>query len=163
VALVSEGGWITAEVDEADVDVVRIGQVARITADAYPNQVFTGHVTRIGGQVEIRAGTRTVRVRIDLDKPAGLRSGTSVDVGLVLSSLPNALLLPMDAVQPGENGVNYVFAITKGVLDRRQVNIGERNELYADVLSGLREGDVVAIGDPVVMREGVRVRIRAMQ
>lgn len=163
VALVSEGGWITAEVDEADVDVVRIGQVARITADAYPKQVFTSHVTRIGGQVEVRAGTRTVRVRIDLDEPARLRTGTSVDVGLVLSSLPNALLVPMDAVQPGENGVNYVFAIVRGVLDRREVDIGERNELYADVLSGLREGDVVAIGDPALMREGMRVRIRAMQ
>lgn len=163
IALVAEGGWITAEVDEADVDVVRVGQLARITADAYPKQVFTGHVTRIGGQVEIRAGTRTVRVRIDLDKPAGLRSGTSVDVGLVLSSLATALLLPIDAVQPGENGVNYVFVIVNGVLDRRQVDIGERNEIYADALSGLREGEVVAVGDPAPMREGMRVRIRSMQ
>jgi HlyD family secretion protein len=148
-------------VDEADIDVVRIGQRARITADAYPDVVLAGRVTRIGGAVEFRGGNRAVRVRIDLDRPSEMRSGTSVDVGIVLSMLPGAILVPMDAVQPGEDGVHYVFVIEQGVLHRRQIELGERNELSADAVSGLREGEYVALGDPTALREGVRVRVRS--
>ncbi|HET6946649.1 MAG TPA: efflux RND transporter periplasmic adaptor subunit [bacterium] len=161
VSLVSQGGWITAEVDEADVDVVRVGQRARVTADAYPDVVLAGRVTRIGGAVEFRGGNRAVRVRIDLDSPSAMRSGTSVDVGIVLSMLPGAVLVPLDAVQPGEDGVHYAFVIEQGVLHRRQIELGERNEVSAEAVAGLREGEYVAIGDSGALREGMRVRVRS--
>lgn len=163
ITLIAEGGWVTAEVDEDDIHKVRLDQAARITADAYPDRVLSGRVTRIGRQVEFRGGTRTVRVRIDLDGPAGIRAGTSVDVGLVLSSLPGALLVPLEAIQPGENGLSYAMVIENSILRRRQIELGERNESYADAISGLREGDLVALGDPAVLRDGLRVRVRLLR
>jgi HlyD family secretion protein len=90
-----------------------------------------------------------------------MRSGTSVDVGIVLSMLPGAVLVPLDAVQPGEDGVHYVFVIEQGVLRRRQIKLGERNEISAEAVAGLREGEYVAIGDSGALREGMRVRVRA--
>jgi len=162
ISLVSREGWITADVDESDVDRVRTGQRARITADAYPELTLSGRVTRIGSAVEIRGGTRVVRVRIDLDRPQALRAGTSVDVSIVRSQLPGVLLVPMDAIQPGEDGVHYVFVIDAGVLRRRQIRLGARNEVHAEVTSGLREGDLVALGDPTALREGMRVRVRTV-
>lgn len=162
-ALIASGGWITADVEEDHIDVVRLNQPASVTADAYPDQVFSGRVTRIGGRVEFRGGIRTVRVRIDLDAPEALRAGTSVDVGLVLSRLPGALLLPIEAIQPGENGLYFVLVIDQGILRRRQVELGERNEFYADALTGLREGEIVAIGDLAALREGQRVRVRLLE
>lgn len=161
IALVSEGGWITAEVDEADIDAVRVGQTAHITADAYPDVTLTGRVTRIGGAVELRGGNRAVRVRIDPVMPTGMRSGTSVDVGIVLSQIPDATLVPLDAVQPGEDGVYDVFVIERGLLRRRSIRLGERNELVAQVAAGLRDGEYVAVGDPAVLREGARIRLRS--
>lgn len=160
ISLVAQGGWITAEVDEADIDAVRVGQVARITADAYPGITLRGRVTRIGGAVELRAGNRAVRVRIDPDAPTGMRPGTSVDVGIVLSQVPDAVLVTLDAVQPAENGVSEAYVIERGVLRRRSIRVGERNEETAQVLSGLREGEYVAVGDPALLRDGVRIRLR---
>jgi len=162
ISVVSRGGWITADVDESDVDVIRLGQRARITADAYPDSILTGRVTRIGNAVEMRGGARAVRVRIDLDHPSAMRAGTSVDVGIVLSKRPGALLVPMDAVQPGEDGVYYVFVIENELLQRRQIRIGKRNEAHAEVTAGLREGELVAVGDPAALREGARVRVRLL-
>src|SRR3972149_1354089 len=78
-SLAAAGGWITAAVDEADNGQGRLDQTARITADAYPGRTFAGRVTRVGRAVEVRLGTRVVRVRIDLDGSAGPRGGTSVD------------------------------------------------------------------------------------
>lgn len=162
VSLVSPGGWITAEVDEADIDAVRVGQSAQITADAYPQLDLRGRVTRIGGAVEIRAGSRAVRVRIDPQGPTGMRAGTSVDVGIVLALVPDALLVTLDAVQPAaENGESEVFVIERGILRRRSIRLGQRNEETAQVVAGLREGESVAVGDPALLREGARIRVRA--
>ncbi|MDQ7843863.1 MAG: efflux RND transporter periplasmic adaptor subunit [Armatimonadota bacterium] len=160
ITLVSREGWVTAEVDESDIDEVRLGQQARITADAYPGLTLTGRVTRIGSAVEIRGGTRIVRVRVDPDRPSGMRAGTSVDVSIIRSRLPGVLLVPIDAVQPGEDGLHYVFVVEAGLLRRRQIRLGERNEVAAEVVAGLREGDLVALGDPAALQEGMRVRVR---
>src|SRR3989304_4579014 len=93
-SLAAAGGWIPADggaagsgaggagagapagVDAADIGQVRLDQTARITADAYPGRTLAGRVTRVGRAVEVRLGTRVVRVRIDLDGSAGLRGGT---------------------------------------------------------------------------------------
>ena len=56
-----------------------------------------------------------------------------------------------------------MFVIDQGVLRRRQVRIGTRNEISAEAEEGLREGEYVAIGDPATLREGVRVRVRSTQ
>ncbi|HXF83232.1 MAG TPA: HlyD family efflux transporter periplasmic adaptor subunit, partial [bacterium] len=161
VTLVAPGGWITAEVDEADIDAVRIGQAARITADAYPAMALTGRVTRIGGAVELRGGNRVVRVRIDPLAPIVMRAGTSVDVAIVQRTVADALLVPLDAVQPAEDGAAEVFVIERGALRRRAVRLGERNDELAQVADGLREGEYVALGDAAVLREGARIRLRA--
>jgi HlyD family secretion protein len=100
-------------------------------------------------------------VRIDPDVPTGMRPGTSVDVGIVLATVPDVLLVTLDAVQPAENGVSEVFVIERGVLRRRSVQVGERNEEWAQVVAGLREGEHVAVGDPALLRDGTRIRLRA--
>src|SRR3990170_2484537 len=103
VSLVTEAGWVAADVDEADIGRGRLGQRARVTADAYPDTVITGRVSRIGGQVDVRLGTRSVRVRVELDGRSSMRAGTSVDVDLILETITGSLLIPLDAIQQ-DNG-----------------------------------------------------------
>ena len=159
-SLAAAGGWITADVDEADIGQVRLGQTARITADAYPGRTFTGRVTRIGRAVEVRLGTRVVRVRIDLDGSAGLRVGTSVDVQLLLQAIPDVLLAPAEAVLASANdGAPHVFLIEGGRLRRRDVRTGAGNDEFIVILDGLKEGDLVAVGEPARLRDGLKVRV----
>jgi len=163
-SLAAAGGWITADVDEADIGQVRLDQTARITADAYPGRTFAGRVTRVGRAVEVRLGTRVVRVRIDLDGSAGLRVGTSVDVQLLLQAIPDALLAPAEAVIASANdGAPHVFLIEGGRLRRRDVRTGAGNDEFIVILDGLKEGDLVAVGEPARLRDGLKVRVVAVR
>lgn len=160
LSVVSLSGWVTADVDEADIGKIRVGQPARITADAYPDQQWAGLVARIAEQVDVRLGTRTVRVRIELNTPVRLRAGTSVDVDLMLQVIPDALLAPVEAVSVGDNAAAHVFVIEHGVLRQRAVLTGARNEQYVQIRRGLNDGDLVAIAERARLRDGARVRPR---
>ena len=163
VSLVTEAGWVAADVDEADIGRVRLGQRARVTADAYPDTVITGRVSRIGGQVDVRLGTRSVRVRVELDGRSSMRAGTSVDVDLILQTIIGALLVPLDAIQQDNGAGAYVYVIQEEILRRRGVELGPRSDQVAVVRNGVQEGEFVAIGDPGVLQEGRRVTVRAVQ
>ena len=163
LSLVTEAGWVAVDVDEADIGRVRLDQRARVTADAYPDTVITGRVTRIGAQVDVRLGTRSVRVRVELDGQPSIRAGTSVDVDLILETITGSLLIPLDAIQQDNGAGAYAYVIQNGILRRRVVELGPRNDQLAVVRTGVKEGEVVAIGDPGDLEEGRRVTVRVVQ
>jgi RND family efflux transporter MFP subunit len=155
--------WVTAEVDEADVGKVRVGQEARVSADAYPGLRLTARVTQVAGQVETRPGSRVVRVRLDLSQPLPLRVGTGVDVDVVLRTVRGALLVPVESVVSAADGGNQVYVIEGGVVRVRQVRTADRNEDTVVVADGLQEGDLVAVAEPGKLRDGQRVRVRSVR
>jgi HlyD family secretion protein len=110
----------------------------------------------------INLGTRSVGevlVKID-DADGDLVPDTNVTVTVTISSDPNALSIPRDALH-AENGKTYVYRIVKGELQRTPVIIGAPNLTLAPILSGLNEGDIVATGavNGQPLREGVPVKV----
>ncbi len=84
---------VRMDVDETDVNKVRVGQKAYVTADAYGDQKFWGHVVRVGEQLgpkNVRTDEPTERVDrkiletlVELDKGAELPVGLRVDTYIV--------------------------------------------------------------------------------
>jgi RND family efflux transporter MFP subunit len=163
LTLADSARWVTAEVEEADVGKVRVGQRARVTADAYPGLVVPARVARVADQVEVKLGTRVVRVRLELDSPVTLRVGTGVDVDIVLHTVPGALLVPLEAVVSVADGGAQVYVVQGGVVRAQPVRTGDRNEDHVAVLEGLREGDLVALAEPGKLRHGQRVWVRSVR
>ncbi|EXJ16357.1 HlyD family secretion protein [Imhoffiella purpurea] len=87
---------VRAEVDEADIALVRPGQCAYVRADAYGERRFAGHVSRVGVLVgrkglrserpDERLDTRVLEVLVDLDPGSDLPVGLRVDTYFVLDS-----------------------------------------------------------------------------
>ncbi|MDR7416625.1 MAG: efflux RND transporter periplasmic adaptor subunit [Armatimonadota bacterium] len=160
--LAAREGWVTAEVDEAEIGQIHLGQSVRIRADAYPGRFYRGRVTWIAPSVETRLQDRIVRVRVALASPVRMRVGTAVDVEFVVDRIPRVLLVPAEAVVEAADGSAHVYVVEGGVLRRRPVVRGRRNEVQVAVLQGLREGELVALADPQLLRDGLRVRIRGI-
>jgi len=160
--LAAREGWVTAEVDEAEIGQVRLGQPVRIRADADPGRTYRGRVRWIAPSVETRLQDRFVRVRVDLASPVQMRVGTAVDVEFVVDRVPQVLLVPAEAVVEAADGSAHVYVVEGGVLRRRSVVRGPRNEAQVAVLQGLREGELVAVAEPQLLREGLRVRVRGV-
>jgi membrane fusion protein, multidrug efflux system len=95
-----------------------------------------------------------VLIRALCPNPAGrLLPGAFANVGVTLSELNDALLVPAVAIIPGLEEKN-VFVVKDGKAERRAVQTGTRMESTVHILSGLAAGDVVITSGLQQMRPG---------
>jgi HlyD family secretion protein len=137
---------VRAYFDEPDIGRLAVGQKVTIKWDAKPGKEWSGSIERVPVTV-ITYGTRTVGevlVQID-DKDSGLLPDTNVTVTVTISSEPDALSIPREALHY-ENGKPYVYKIEGDQLKRTPVTTGTFNLMREAIVSGLKEGDTVATG-----------------
>jgi HlyD family secretion protein len=152
---------VRAFFDEPEIGRLAVGQKIQIKWDAKPGHVWNGHIERTPVTV-INLGTRSVGevlVTID-DLDSELLPQTNVNVTATISSEPNALTIPREALR-SENGKSYVYKLVKDELQKTPVTIGTLNLTQVAIVSGLAEGDQVATGtvSGLPLREGVPVKV----
>ncbi len=135
----------------------------KITWDALPNRVWEGKTEIIPKQVVAR-GLRNVGellCSVSNDK-LELLPNTNVNVRINLKERLNVLSVARGAVET-ENSQRYVFVVQDGVgqsrLERRPIQVGIADAANYEVVSGLREGEVVAIPGDVELHDGMSVRV----
>ena len=137
-------------VEENDLSSVGKGNTVSVVFDALPDDTFNGTITSVDpGLVDVD-GTDAVQswASLDLDgSQVTLLSGMNADVEIVAGEAQDALLVPVEALQEGANGQYTVIVVgTNGQLETRQVEVGLKDFVSAQILSGLEEGDVVSLG-----------------
>lgn len=152
---------VRAYFDEPEIGRLAVGQKIQIKWDAKPGRIWNGHIERTPVTV-INLGTRSVGevlVKID-DVDGDLLPDTNVTVTVTLSSEPNSLSVPREALRL-ENGKPYVFKVVKGGLQRTYVTTGTINLTQVAILSGLENGDLVATGtlSGQPLQEGVPIKV----
>jgi HlyD family secretion protein len=137
---------VRAYFDEPDLGRLATGQLVSIRWDAKPNREWHGHIARLPVTV-VAYNTRNVgEVLVDLDGPEDdLLPDTNVTVTVTISSEPNALSMPREALHE-QNGKYFVYKVVDYELQRVAVIIGSPNTTQVPILSGLQEGDIVATG-----------------
>ena len=152
---------VRAYFDEPEIGHLAVGQKIQIKWDAKPGRVWDGHIQRTPVTV-INLGTRSVGealVKID-DVGGDLLPDTNVTVTVTLSSEPNSLSVPREALRV-ENGKPYVYKVAKGELQKTYVTTGTINLTQVAILSGLVNGDQVATGtlSGQPLQEGVPIKV----
>lgn len=134
--------WVEGDVFEQDLDVIRVGAVARVEVTAYPGRAFTGRVSFVSPVVDEQS--RAGRVRIVVPNAGGLlKPGMYANLVLDASLGQTLLSLPAEAVvMTGERNLVFVVA-TDGTLEPRQVTLGARAGDRVVITRGLQAGDRV--------------------
>jgi len=134
--------WVIAEVAETDLPAIKIGTRATVTVRAYPEQPSEGQVTFI--YPELRAETRTARVRVELPNSDGrLKIDMYADVVFASEDEHPAIAAPASAVI--DSGTRQVVLVSKGEgrFEPRPVKLGRRGDGYVEVIEGISEGEEV--------------------
>lgn len=136
------------DVDEADIGNVRIGLPVRIYVEAYPDEPFKAELTRISplGREEEDIINFEIQATV-VDEADRLRVGMSADAELILEEHENVLVIPEGAIIY-EDGKTYVNIQDDSVEEgKRKIEItkGISDGLKTEVLSGLKEGQVVVL------------------
>ena len=139
---------VRAYFDEPEIGKLRVGQPVTIQWDAQPGKIWHGHIARIPSTI-ITYTTRNVGevlVTID-DANNDLLPNTNVRVTALVANEKNVLNIPREALHT-ENGQPYVYVVRGGKLHRTTITVGNNliNLTQVGILSGLQEGQVVALG-----------------
>ena len=151
--------YVSAPMDEVDAPKLKAGQLARVTLDALPNQIFAGKVRRIAPYVtEVEKQARTVDVEVDFEEPPKLPLlvGYSADIEVVIERRNNVLRVPTQAIRQGGK-VLVLGADHK--LQERSLQIGLTNWAFTEVTGGLNVNERVLLSsDQDGVTAGVQVK-----
>ena len=149
--------FVSAPMDEVDSGAIRAGMPVNLTVDSRPDESFLGSVLRVAPYVlDEEAQNRTLEIEVEMNDPAvaeSLLPGTSADAEVILEAKDSVLRVPTSALLQNQS----VLILEEGELVERKIEVGLRNWQFAEVVSGLEEGESIVIAlDKLGIEAGVR-------
>lgn len=140
----------TFQLDERDVDAVRVGQDVVITGPGFAGDTYTGRIIRVAGQASPSTGDSaksTFGAVARLSTPSDafrLRIGMSCNVAIITYQNPHAVVVPAEAIVEDPAGsVIMVRRPGQRIALRVPVQVGRSGAQGVEILSGLRAGDTI--------------------
>ena len=150
-----------ALVNETDIAGVAKDQTATVTLDAF-EQPFVGKVTRVHGDAETTS-TGSVAFEVEVAIETGdtrALSGMSGSVELATESIPDALVVPVAAVQTRGTARTVFVVGDDSIVHAREVTVGVTTDASLQILSGLSAGDRVVTTGAATLTDGQQVRVK---
>ncbi len=144
-SVISVNGFeIETNVPEADIAKVKVGDSAKVTLDAFGNDVvFEAGVIKIDpGEIMIE-GVATYKVTLQFVKESGdIRSGMTANIDILTDKRENVIIVPQRAVIAKNNDKIIRILDKNGVINEVKVETGLRgSDGNVEIISGLKEGD----------------------
>ena len=137
-------------VPESYVRYIRIGDPVDVRVSSL-NRAFPGKVTRFS--VDVKEDTRTMHTEVEMRNPEHvLLPGLYAEATITLERRPDAIAVPLQAVNHEGDQTNVYVVSPDGKIEDRKVMIGIQTATDAEVVSGLHEGDLAVVSD----RSGLR-------
>jgi len=150
---------VRAYIDEPELGQLKAGQTVVVTWDALPGRTWTGKTEILPGQV-VALGTRNVGELLCTIANQGMEliPNTTVDVRIEINERADALVVPRGAVQI-DGTRRYVYRFDGSRLHRTEIRVGLSNATQFEVLSGINEGDTLALPGDTPLRDNMAVRV----
>lgn len=149
---------VLAKVLESEISKMKVGREVDLRFSAYPGKVFKGKVRAISPI--INSEDRTCKVTIDVANPEEeIKPGMHAEVEIAAEIYEDRLLIPQEAVLVRGGGRKLAFVVEGDLAKWRYIDVGLENEEYAEVLDGVKEGELVIIEGHFTLAHDAKVRI----
>jgi membrane fusion protein (multidrug efflux system) len=145
-------------VPEVYLRQVQSGQPLEITLDAYPNKTFEGRVLAVNPLLDAAGRSVVIRAQVK-NQDASLRPGMFARVRLITKDAAEALVVPEQALVP-QGSEQFLFKVVDNRAVRVKVDVGQRRDGKAEILSGVAIGEVVVTAGQQRLRDNVPVVLR---
>lgn len=137
---------IEAQVDQTDIGKVTEGQKVVFSVDAYPDQKFTGTVSKVSQKAVTQQNVIYYTVTIDVDGGENLLKPSMVArVSIIEGESKGVLLLPLAAIRTDKDEKYVVVQNESGKLTNVPIITGLTGDDKVEIKSGLNEGDTVVV------------------
>jgi HlyD family secretion protein len=150
---------VRAYVDEPELGQLKPGQTVVVSWDALPGRTWLGKTDVLPRQV-VALGTRNVgELLCRIENPGmELIPNTTVDVRIEIDERQDALVVPRGAVQI-DGSHRYVYRFDGSRLHKAEIRVGLSNATEFEVLSGINEGETLALPGDAPLRDNMAVRV----
>ena len=137
--------WVIADVFEQDIGLLKVGQAAQVSVDAFPGKEFATRINYI--YPTLNEQTRTARVRLELSNADGkLRPGMFAQVALAIKNNRQAVpTVPDSAVIYSGRRELVLVDLGAGKFEPRVVKLGRQSDDQIEILEGVAEGEKVVV------------------
>ncbi len=165
--------YAEVNVDETDVARVGVGQSAKIVPAAFPDKSWTGTVEQVAISPRQNAGQARnypVKVRLTATDDMQFHPGMScrAEISTRSDTAEKSVAVPVQAVkyEPTEDkdakARASVFVILDGKVKQREIETGTADDMYIEVVRGLKEGETIVTGPAKTLRflqDGERITV----
>ena len=152
---------VTASIGELDRGHLSVGQKVQVAIVALPGKAFNGAIKEIGGTIGA-FWNRHFDSKISLEEVSpGMRPGMSSNIVITTGTLPNSLWVPSQALFESDSRT-FVYLQTASGFVPHDVKLVRRSESQV-VLTGLQAGQMVALANPELERQGAQTKGSAMK
>lgn len=152
---------VIADVDEADIGGVKVGQRVTFTVDAYPDDTFEGAVTQVRQEATTTNNVVTYEVVISApNQDLKLKPGLTANVTIYTQETKGVLSVPSKAlrftpekdaaggrkIKDIANAKNKVWTLEGNTLVAHRVTVGATDGTHTQILSGIKKGQKVITG-----------------
>ncbi len=152
---------LVLQIPESAAAQIRLGSVVRVRVEAL-HKDFEGKVARFAAALDQQ--TRTMETEIDFkNKDGQLLPGMYAETKLVLQGKKDVPTVPLEAVSRNGSDATVLALSPQNEIQEKHVTLGMDDGAKVEILSGLRQGDRVVIGNRSQFRVGERVQPRAAE
>ncbi|HEU20427.1 MAG TPA: efflux RND transporter periplasmic adaptor subunit [Deltaproteobacteria bacterium] len=145
----------------AEKDFVHVdgSDIATVTVEAYPGRAFNGRIDRLDVKADAATNTFGVEILIDNENLL-LKAGLSARVRLTVDTIPDAVLIPQNAILFRENS-REVFIVDEDLTAQlRTVKTGQTQDNLIRIIKGLRQGDRLIVKGQNYVKPGNKITIK---
>jgi membrane fusion protein, multidrug efflux system len=148
---------VKLNVSESNIYQLNVGDKTEITTSVYPEVTFNGNISFINPKGD-DSHNYLVEIVIANSVEHPLKAGTFVKVGISLPSNRNSLYIPRETLQGSISEAKvYIVKGDKAIL--QPVTIGNSNNDFLEVTTGLQEGDMVIASGFVNLEDGKAIKV----
>lgn len=148
---------LIVQIDEKNLGLLKLGQPALVSADAYPERRFAAEINFISPSVDPLRGSVEIRLRVP-EPPDYLRQEMTVSIDIETARQANALTVPADAVRDTGSTQPWLLVVRDGIAQRVDVELGARSDGKVEIRRGIVAGEQIVAGGQPTPRAGSRVR-----
>jgi multidrug efflux pump subunit AcrA (membrane-fusion protein) len=146
---------VKTEINEVDISKIILDQEVEIRLDAFSDTVFAGEVMSVAALAKHKEREKDKKSKIKIfpvdilidGSSAQLMPGMTVSCKLIIDKIEDVLFVPLEAVTKNDNA-DLVYVKSGDSFKERQVIVGQANNDYVIIESGLEEGEEIALSNP---------------
>ena len=148
---------LRVEIPERMAPWVKVGQIAKVTMEAFRDREFQGKIWRISPTVD--QGKRTFIVEALIGNSSGeLKPGSYAKAYVVTDHVERMNLIPTRAVSY-VFGSNKAFVVHGDTVEARELKLGDRFGEEVEVMEGVKDGETVAVTQVQRLDTGTKIRV----